>query len=72
MSETEKRPVGRPVTTGTTPKRGIRITDELWTALTAAAKAEGTDATSLTRDFYSWYLRRPGARLPKRPPEVQP
>jgi hypothetical protein len=70
MSEAEKRPVGRPVTTGTTPKRGIRIADDLWAQVTEAAKAEGTDATALTRDFYAWWVRRPGARMPKRPPST--
>jgi hypothetical protein len=67
MSDEEKRPVGRPVTTGTTPKRGLRIADDLWAGLTAATEAEGTNATELTRDFYAWYLRKPGAKMPKRP-----
>lgn len=67
MSEDEKRPVGRPVTTGTTPKRGIRIADDLWTEVGAATRAQGTDVTALTRDFYAWYLRRPGAKMPQRP-----
>lgn len=66
MSETGKRPVGRPAT-GITPKRGIRVPDDEWTELAAKAKGEGTDATSLTRAFYAWWLRRPGAKLPKRP-----
>jgi len=67
MSETGKQPPGRPVTTGTTPKRGIRIADDLWLEITETAKVEGTDAASLTRAFYAWYLRRPGAKLPQRP-----
>lgn len=67
MRDAEKRPVGRPVTTGTTPKRGMRIPDELWDELAAKAGAEGTNATELTKDFYAWWLRRPNAKLPKRP-----
>jgi hypothetical protein len=67
MSEAAKRPVGRPVTTGTTPKRSIRIPDDLWTGIAEAAQHEGTDVAGLTRDFYAWYLRRPDAKLPKRP-----
>ena len=67
MSETEKRPVGRPVTTGTTPKRNIRVPDDEWSEITTKAKAEGMDATSLTRAFYAWWLGKPGAKLPKRP-----
>jgi hypothetical protein len=67
MSETTRRPVGRPVTTGTTPKRGIRVPDDEWTEITAKAKAQGADATSLTRAFYAWWLRKPGAKLPARP-----
>lgn len=67
MSETGKRPPGRPITTGTTPKRGIRVPDDEWSEITAKAKTEGSDATSLTRAFYAWWLRVPGAALPKRP-----
>lgn len=67
MSEAEKRPPGRPVTTGTTPKRGIRVPDDEWSEITAKAKAEGSDATSLTRAFYAWWLCKPGAKLPRRP-----
>lgn len=58
---------GRPPSGGTTPKRSLRIPDELWDELTAAAKAEGVDVATLTRDFYAYWLRRPGAKLPKRP-----
>lgn len=68
MSEEETpRRRGRPVTTGTTPKRSLRIPDDLWDELTAQAKAEGADVATLTRDFYAYWLRRPGAKLPKRP-----
>ncbi len=69
MSEAEKRPIGRPVTTGTTPKRGIRIADDLWNAFVAATDAAGTNATAVSREFYAWYVRKPGAKMPKRPAE---
>ena len=65
-SETPKRR-GRPVTTGTTPKRSLRMPDELWDDLVAKAEAEGVEIAGLTREFYAWWLRRPGAKLPRRP-----
>lgn len=65
-SETPKRR-GRPATTGTTPKRSLRIPDDLWTDLTAQTEAEGLEIAAVTREFYAWWLRRPGAKLPDRP-----
>lgn len=59
---------GRPPTTaGISPKRSLRIADELWDAVVAQAVAEGVEVAGLTREFYAWWLRRPGAKLPKRP-----
>jgi hypothetical protein len=65
-NETPKRR-GRPPTTGTTPKRSLRVADELWDAVVAQAAAEQVEVAGLTREFYAWWLRQPGAKMPKRP-----
>ncbi len=52
-----------------TPHRSVRVDDADWADLDAAAKAAGTDRAKLINAFLRWYLRRPGARLPERPPE---
>jgi hypothetical protein len=59
--------VGRARGEGKTPHRQIRVDDEPWSQFGEAAKAEGTDRSALVRAFISWYLRLPGAKLPKRP-----
>lgn len=41
--------------------------DELWDDLDTATKAAGTDRSAVTRQFWEWYVQRPGAHLPKRP-----
>lgn len=43
--------------------------DSLWEAAgEAAARAEApTDRSALVREFFAWYARLPGAKLPKRP-----
>lgn len=46
-----------------TPMRTIRLDDDLWRAL-----GDATDDRSATiRDFARWYVREPGAKLPRRP-----
>ncbi len=65
--ETPKRPVGRPVTTGTTPKQNLRVPADEWAELAEAAARIGSDRTAITREFYAWFLRKPGAKMPKRP-----
>lgn len=67
MSEEEPKRRGRPVTTGITPKRGIRIPDETWQSAVEQARKEGTSAGELCREFLDWWMRKPGAKLPKRP-----
>lgn len=49
-----------------TPARQIRIGDE-WYDFDAAAKSQGTERATLIREFIAWYLRKPGAKPPKRP-----
>ena len=53
-----------------TPARQMRISDEDWTDFETAATSQGTDRASEVRAFIAWYLRRPGAKLPKRPDQT--
>ena len=50
-----------------TPARQMRISDEDWADFESAATGQDTDRATLVREFIAWYLRRPGAKLPKRP-----
>lgn len=46
--------------------------DQLWEDLDAATTKAGTDRSAVTRQFWEWYVKRPGAELPTRPSvEVQ-
>lgn len=56
--------VSRPPT-GKTPIQHVRIPDEDWGEFKAVAGRRGP---SVLREFIRWYLRRPGAKLPVRPP----
>jgi hypothetical protein len=53
--------------------RNIRVETELWDSFGDATKAQSADRSAVLRDFMAWYLRRPGAKMPTRPParEVQ-
>lgn len=55
-----------------TPIKPVRIADELWDAAgRAAARSEPpADRSTLIRDFFAWYTRAPGSKMPKRPPAV--
>jgi hypothetical protein len=44
----------------------MRYEDREWTELVIAAKQEGTTVTEVTKAFHAWWLRKPGAKLPKR------
>ena len=58
MADTEPAPKrGRPVTTGTTPHRTIRVTDELWNAALAAAQARGETVTAVIERALERYVR---------------
>ncbi|MGY4928020.1 hypothetical protein [Streptomyces sp. 900105755] len=54
-----------------TPRR-VRMSDEDWSAFLDATKAMFPEGRSprgpVLRQFVQWYLRRPGAKLPERPP----
>lgn len=41
--------------------------DDLWDDLDTAAKASGSDRSAVTREFWEWYVGRPGASAPQRP-----
>ncbi|GGV45483.1 hypothetical protein [Streptomyces spectabilis] len=41
------------------------ISDELWGSFAAAIPAD-SDRSAEVRQFIEWYVRRPGAELPKR------
>jgi hypothetical protein len=57
-------PVARP-RTGEMPIQHVRAPDEDWTDLDTASAGRRPE---VIREFIRWYLRRPGARLPERPP----
>lgn len=46
-----------------TPMHTIRVDKELWSEFGAAAG----DRTGTIRAFLEWYVRRPGAKMPRRP-----
>lgn len=49
-----------------TTNRVLRIPDDEWNDLGTAAGVR--NRTQVIRDLVRWYLRRPGAKLPERPP----
>jgi hypothetical protein len=50
-----------------TPTRPIRVDLKMWERAGEATKAQGTDRSTIIREFLHWYLREPGAKLPARP-----
>ena len=50
-----------------TQHRSVRISDDDWRDLLAAAKTQSSDRGSVIKELVAWYLRRPGATMPKRP-----
>jgi hypothetical protein len=50
-----------------TPQRVIRLDDQLWHDLGQHAAELGTDRSAIIRELTSWWLRRPGAKMPPRP-----
>lgn len=50
-----------------TKHRSVRIPDEDWADIMSRAKDADTSAGELIKEFVAWWLRRPGAKLPKRP-----
>lgn len=50
-----------------TQHRSVRISDDDWRDLLAAAKTQDNDRGGVIKDLVAWYLRRPGAKAPARP-----
>jgi hypothetical protein len=50
-----------------TPMKPVRMPDELWADAGQTAQRAGTDRSEVIRSFLEWYVRRPGAKMPKRP-----
>lgn len=52
--------------------RRVRMPDDEWEPFLEATKRVHPDGRSprgkVLREFIRWYLRRPGAKLPERPP----
>jgi hypothetical protein len=51
-----------------TQHRSVRVSDEDWADLADVTTGIGTDRGTVIKQFIRWYLRRPGAKLPERPP----
>lgn len=50
-----------------TPTRPIRVDLGLWDRFGWAAGAAGYDRSTVLREFMAWYVREPGAKMPRRP-----
>ena len=59
-------------TPGPTPRQAFRLDPDLIEEFKAAVgRAEpGQDMSTEVRKFIAWYVRRPGAKLPARPPRA--
>lgn len=45
----------------------LRIDEALWATFGEVAQAAGANRSDLLRDFVEWFVRRPNAKMPKRP-----
>ncbi|HYS37815.1 MAG TPA: hypothetical protein VEO01_19530 [Pseudonocardiaceae bacterium] len=52
-----------------TQHRSVRIPDDRWAAAALAAARAGMDRAKVVNELLAWYVREPGAKLPKRPDE---
>ena len=50
-----------------TPHRPIRVEDDLWEEFGRLVGPRNRSA--VIREFIRWYVRKSGAKLPKRPPQ---
>ncbi|MET9517433.1 hypothetical protein [Streptomyces sp. NPDC002994] len=50
-----------------TQHRSVRISDDDWRDLLAAAKTQDSDRGGVIKELVAWYLRRPGTKEPARP-----
>lgn len=51
-----------------TQHRSVRVPTIRWKRSDKATQLMGTDRAKAANDFYAWYTREPGAKLPERPP----
>lgn len=51
-----------------TQHRSVRIDKAEWDDAETATAVMSTDRAKVINQFLRWYLRRPGAKLPERPP----
>jgi hypothetical protein len=49
----------------------MRVPDDVWLPALAAVRERGQTMTEVFTQFLHWYLRRPGAKLPERPPRAK-
>lgn len=52
----------------TTPPRSTQIEDEPWIKFGEDAAAIGMTRSAVIRELVLWWIRWPGAKMPKRPP----
>ena len=53
-----------------TKHRTVRIRDDDWVPFGHAAMDADSDRSALIKQFIAWYLARPDAELPQRPPSA--
>lgn len=54
-----------------TVNRVMRLSDEDWEDLGAAARDLGMSRTEVVRALVEWWLRRRGVKYPPRPPRIE-
>lgn len=59
------RPVPNPE--NFTPIRSIRVANATWDRVKQKSREQGKTPSDLVREFFDWWLRKPGAKLPTRP-----
>jgi hypothetical protein len=50
-----------------TARQTIRVDETLWERFAEAAAVGELDRSGVLRDFIRWYVREPGAKMPRRP-----
>ncbi|MER5420290.1 hypothetical protein [Streptosporangium roseum] len=51
-----------------TPTRNVRVEGQKWQDFGNATQGQGTNRAEAINQFIDWYLNKPGAELPERPP----
>jgi hypothetical protein len=50
-----------------TARQTIRVDEALWDRFAEAATVDESDRSAVLREFIRWYIREPGAKMPRRP-----